>query len=200
MKLQIRDIQKSFGEKQVLDQISFTFSEETINCIMGPSGSGKTTLGRILLGLLVPDSGEISDWPNRKNAVMFQDERLLERLNAVDNIQKILPRPPSSNLIREHLAFLGLLPEDLSKPVRFLSGGMRRRVELARAVMADADFILLDEPFSGLDKETRRLALSYVGAFQQGRMTVIITHDEKDVESLSANLLLLPAPKIRPGD
>ena len=116
--------------------------------IMAPSGAGKTTLLRILLGLLAPDSGEVRTGGARIGAV-FQEDRLIEHMTALQNLALVSGRASRAQL-REHLARLGL-EADAEKRVSAFSGGMRRRVAIARAIVYEPDVLLLDEPFAGLE-------------------------------------------------
>ena len=117
---------------------------------MGESGVGKTTLLRLLMGLEKADSGIITGFD--KVSAVFQENRLIEHLNAVENTALVIKDRNAGKCAYEQL--LQLLPKEaLLKPVREYSGGMKRRVALVRAMAADSEIVLLDEPFTGLDSQ-----------------------------------------------
>ena len=153
---------KSFGQKPVLEDVSLTLVPGQIACLMAPSGRGKTTLLRCIAGLETPDSGSITGRPERIGYV-FQEDRLCDGFSAVANVQLAVESALSEEEICCHLEELGL-GGSLRQPVRELSGGMRRRCALARALCADADLLALDEPVKGLDEANRRAAMETVCA------------------------------------
>ncbi len=135
-----------------------------------PSGSGKTTFFRCLCGLEQPEEGEGSGIDTF--SVQFQEDRLCEEYSAVKNLEMIL-----GDATQARAALSKLLPEEaLEQPCKELSGGMKRRVSLARAMEAGAQCVLLDEPFTGLDEENRRKAAEYIRTQQKGRILMIATH------------------------
>ena len=181
-------INKSFGEKAVLSDLSLTLEGGKSYALMGQSGIGKTTLLRILLSLESKDSGEISGLPDRI-ATVFQEERLIPTLSAIDNLRFVLGDEKKEE-IQALLTELGL-GESLSAPVSTLSGGMRRRVSLARALLFDSPLLLLDEPFKGLDEETRLSAISAVKAYKGERTLLFVTHDKNEAALLEAEILYI---------
>lgn len=190
--IEIININKSFGEKVVLKDYSATIPLGEITCLMGPSGCGKTTLFNIMLGLLPADSGQITGLEHKKITVVFQEDRLCERLNAVDNIHIIEPKNLDKKEIAKHLTTVGIGQESLKQPVGNLSGGMKRRVALVRALIPPAEVIFMDEPFKGLDGKTREIVLQYVKKKTIGKTVIIITHSLNDVTDLGANLIQMP--------
>jgi NitT/TauT family transport system ATP-binding protein len=183
----IKDLWKQYGEKTVLAGFSTVIPAGSVFGIMGESGCGKTTLLRILLGLETPDNGRIDGLPPRISAV-FQEDRLCDEFSAVTNVAIAAPHHTPRADIEKCLASLGL-GADLDRPVRTLSGGMRRRVAIARALMAEGELLLLDEPFKGLDEETRLSVIAVVCEMTKGRTVVLVTHDEEDITALGASLL-----------
>ena len=158
--IQLKNIQKAFDDKIVLSSFSCAFQKGHAYWIQGPSGTGKTTLLRMICGLDKPDNGEILFTEKPSFSMVFQEDRLIEDLDAVDNILFTNPSSKRSQCIEE---LSSLLEKDqLSKPVRELSGGMRRRVCIVRATMHPSNIILYDEPFAGLDADNRDKALSYI--------------------------------------
>lgn len=178
--LSLSDVTKAYGKKAVLDRVSAVYEPGGIYYLTTPSGSGKTTRLHVLAGLLGPDGGTVRT-PGPCSMV-FQEDRLCEDYSAVKNVEMVTGSP------REAAGALGkLLEEDaLYKPCRLLSGGMRRRVALVRAMEADSEYVLLDEPFAGMDAITRRRAEEYIRERQRGRILVIATH-QKGEKSLGAD-------------
>ena len=158
--MKIEHLCKSFDGKAVLEDVSLTLEPGAAVCLMAPSGRGKTTLLRCIAGLEKPDGGQIIGRPERIGYV-FQEDRLCDGFSAVDNIRLVTGRAVSEGDIRRHLAELGLAGS-LDQPVRELSGGMRRRVAIGRAVCFGAGLLLLDEPFKGLDDAARRQTADYI--------------------------------------
>ncbi|MCH5343460.1 MAG: ATP-binding cassette domain-containing protein [Acetatifactor sp.] len=165
-----RGVNKAYGQQKVIQEFTASYESGQTYYMTTPSGSGKTTLLRLLCGLEQPDAGEIKR-PERFS-VMFQEDRLCEDYNAVRNVELVIG---STSRARE--ALLELLSEEaLSKPCGQLSGGMKRRVALVRAMEAEAECILLDEPFTGLDADTKKLAEEYIRRRQRGRTLIMATH------------------------
>ena len=168
----IRGLCKSFGEKAVLCNVSGTLAAGRITGLMAPSGAGKTTLLRILMGLERADSGRIDGLNGLCISAVFQEDRLCEDCSAVKNLEMIL-----GDASQARTALTQLLPEEaLDQPCHELSGGMKRRVSLVRAMEAGAQCVLLDEPFTGLDEENRKKAEDYIRRKTRGRIVMIATH------------------------
>ena len=151
----------------------------------------KTFVNRsnILLGLIKADSGEVSGIPDDISAV-FQEDRLCEPYSAVKNVFAVTGNEVGNDKIIAVLGELGLSGSELV-PVSTLSGGMKRRVALARALLAKSDLIILDEPFKGLDDETREKVISVLLKYAKGKTVIVATHDERDCIALGAELLQL---------
>lgn len=188
--IRVEHLNKSYGDQTVLNDVSFTVTGERPLCVMAPSGTGKTTLLRILLGLERPDSGTVSLPENCRWAAAFQEDRLLEHLNAADNLRFVLGTAWDAERAAALLRALGLDPED-GKPVRAYSGGMKRRLALVRALLAPSDALALDEPFAGLDGENRDRAVECIRTWAVGKPILVVTHDEADARSLGAEILHL---------
>lgn len=180
--MKIQHLCKSFDGKMVLDHVSLTLENGGTACLMAPSGRGKTTLLRCIAGLETPDSGQIADLPERI-AYVFQEDRLCDGFSAVDNIRLVTGKALGEGEIRRHLEELGLAGS-LDQPVRELSGGMRRRVVISRAVCFGADLLLLDEPFKGLDDEARQQTADYILRHRGAAAILCVTHDREDAAAL----------------
>lgn len=143
--MRVEDLCVRYEDKVVLDHFSAEFSDG-ITCLLGPSGFGKTTLLHTLAGLIIPQSGRIIDRPD-KVTLMFQDDRLFPWMTALENIRIVCDDEEKAEY---WLRAVELAGEENSKPSE-LSGGMRRRVALARALAFGGDLLLMDEPFKGMD-------------------------------------------------
>lgn len=179
--IRISHIDKSYGALSVLQDFGMAMKKGQRYLLMAPSGGGKTTLLRILVGLESADRGEIAGIPQRIG-VVFQEDRLCEEYDAVCNIMLGTGGCTKEYVMREAVK---ILPEDcLAKPVKELSGGMRRRVALLRAVLSPSDMLILDEPFTGLDEENRIHCAEYLLENLAGRTLLVTTHREDDIELL----------------
>jgi len=171
----LNNISKSFGGHAVLKNFSARIPLCGVTVLRGASGAGKTTLFRLLLGLESPDGGEIVGMQGRKPAVVFQEDRLLPWASALNNAALGSDAKRAENALSE----LGLC-DNLSQLPRELSGGMKRRVAIARALAYGGDILFLDEPFTGLDEENKRVAAV---ALKQARVPIlVITHDDAEAE------------------
>ena len=188
MELRVEDLRKSYGGTAVLQSVSFT-AEIGLTRVTGSSGIGKTTLLRILLGLESPDGGATNAGRFRWAAV-FQEDRLLEQLDAAGNLRFALGAAYDEAAARTLLAELGL-GDAGGKRVRDWSGGMKRRLALARALLAVSDAVALDEPFTGLDEENRRRAVLCVAAAAETKPVILVTHDRTELNLLRANIVNL---------
>ncbi len=149
--IECRDLSFRYGEKTVLDHFNLTIPDKGITALSGPSGCGKTTLLRLIGGLQKPDSGEILGVSPHEIAFLFQEDRLLPWRSVQQHITDVLPRNRRGEAGR-WLAFAELKGEARSLPSA-LSGGMARRLALARCAALGGSFLLLDEPFAGVDAE-----------------------------------------------
>lgn len=156
--------------QRVFENVSNIYEPGKIYYLTSPSGSGKTTLLKLLAGLTKPDSGSLSA-PGAISMV-FQEDRLCMDYSALKNVEMI-----TGDTVRAAKALKKLLePEDLEKPCSRLSGGMKRRVALVRAMEAQSQLVLLDEPFTGMDADTKARAEEYISDMQQDRTVIIATH------------------------
>ena len=187
----LKNISKSFGDKVVLSDLNAVFEAGKISVIMGESGCGKTTLINIIMGLEKADSGELSGIPKRMSAV-FQEDCLSENFSAVSNLRAVTGKKAAKEKMTELLLSLGLTEKGINSSVNRLSGGMKRRVAIARALIADSELIIMDEPFKGLDEETRARVASIVERSVRGssRTLILITHDAADIELIHADSIM----------
>ncbi len=167
--------------KTVLSDLSLTFPTGKMTTVMGPSGCGKTTLLRVIAGLESPDTGNVTRETD-SISYLFQDTALLPWLTAAENVNLVLS--DSRETLRtavEWLARVELADEANTYPAS-LSGGMRQRVALARALSTDAELLLLDEPFRGMDEDLHAKMRNLIRSCRQGKTTILVTHDAADAE------------------
>lgn len=198
-KLVIHDLSKSFNGQAILSGLSLELAAGNTYCLMGASGIGKTTFLRLLLGLEQPDSGTITVSGDRKPdeagsglrlTAVFQEDRLCESFSALENVMMAAGKALTPDDVYRELC--RLLPEEsVTRPVYTLSGGMKRRVALLRAILAPSCGILMDEPFTGLDEDTKQAVIDYIREKTIGKLLVVVTHQEEDVEALGGQLITL---------
>ncbi len=173
------NVSKRFGDAPVLEQFSLELRSGETVALMGASGGGKSTAGKLLLGLLKADGGEVKR-PKKMGAV-FQEDRLCREFDAITNIAMVTGDRAEAE---EALVDVGL-SEVENKPVAELSGGMKRRVAIVRALLSDGEVLVLDEPFTGLDVKNKQQVLRYVKEKLQGRSVLLITHNEEEAAYLA---------------
>lgn len=196
--IMLSHVTKYYDGKPVLYDLNFNFQSGKSYCVMAPSGFGKTTLFRIIMGLEKPDAGTVSTVSPSREAracisAVFQEDRLLPGYSALENIRFVTGKQFSDAGLRQILSCL--LPQDsLNKPVSEFSGGMKRRLSILRALLVPSDILLMDEPFSGLDPETKQTAISLIRRYQSGRLLLLTTHAAEDAALLGAEIFRLPSP------
>lgn len=178
--IELLNISKYFGDTLVLKGFNAVFKEGQINFLTGDSGKGKTTVIRIILGLEKPDKGIIKMEDGSKFSVVFQENRLFDKLSIEDNVRYITDNPLDTNMIKA----LGL-SEYLGKRVCSLSGGTKRRTAILRALCADYDILVMDEPFTGLDENMKKQVMDAIMIYSEGKTVIIATHDKYAIEYMS---------------
>lgn len=184
----IQNLEKAYGSKQVLSGFSAVLTAGTVTGLMAPSGGGKTTLLRILMGLESADGGTVTGLEGIRISAVFQEDRLCPSLTPEDNLLLVSPSL-SRETARQALRAVGLT-DCLSQKTRELSGGMRRRTAILRALLSDYDLLLLDEPFRGLDADTKALVMADLKARVQGRTVLLVTHDPSELNCVGAHTCL----------
>ncbi|ETP72257.1 ABC-type nitrate/sulfonate/bicarbonate transport system, ATPase component [Lachnospiraceae bacterium JC7] len=198
MHIHFKDITKSYDGKIVLDRVNLLIdsgSESRDVLLRGASGIGKTTLLRIIAGLESPDGGSIEismgeaarGGSSLKVGMVFQEDRLLEQLSAVANVS-LVDTSVSEQRAREALGEI-LPPEALDRPVRELSGGMKRRVAIVRALLPPSDILVMDEPFTGLDPDTRDRVIGYIMRSKGRRPLIIASHEVEGLPKMRELIL-----------
>ena len=196
--IHVNAVSKRYGRTLALDEVSFAIREKELFALLGPNGAGKTTLLHILSTILRPDSGvaliggvDVARQPlaaRERLGIVFQEPSLDDRLSVRENLELHglvfgVPRRLRRQRIEEMLALVELT-DWAAKPVKTLSSGMKRRLEIARALIHDSEILLLDEPTVGLDAQTRERIWAYVRRLRAEReITVLVTtHYIEEVE------------------
>lgn len=196
--LEIIGLTKTYEGKSVLDRFSLTLPGKGTVCLYGPSGCGKTTLLNCIAGLESYDSGTITGMEDLKIAYLFQEDRLLPWISAAENIAAVLRGKKEQNReeAREWMRLVGLEGEEEKLPAQ-LSGGMKRRVAIARTLAYGGNLFLLDEPFRALDPETREQMISLLKNRTGDALKILVTHDLQEAEMLADVTYILSGPPVR---
>lgn len=191
--IHLKHITKQYGDKVILQNVSLSLPETGVLCLMGPSGCGKTTLLRILLGL-DSASGEILGLSSGSAAVLFQEDRLLPWFTVCENLTRVTNC--SFATAQQLLEAVGLTAETNHYPAH-LSGGMQRRVALARALAYPSQLLVLDEPFQGMDAALRQQLYPFIHTAAQTKPVLLVTHDHTDAEALADQILICTGPPLQ---
>ena len=189
--IELKNIVKKYDNLIVFDQLNLQLRSNCTTAIMGKSGRGKTTLLRLLLNLEKPDSGEILGIESKLLSAVFQEDRLIDNLTIYQNI--CLPHMhkhsiPSRSEVSSALAALDI-DTDIDKKVNELSGGMKRRVSIIRAIMSLYDILILDEPFKGLDVKTKEITMQYVKSNTENKTVLLVTHDRTEIDFIGCKVI-----------
>ena len=180
--LSLKAVDKDYGKGPVIENFSHNFLPGEVTWIYGESGAGKTTLLNLMMGLTLPDKGRVSPAPGLRFSPLFQENRLIESWTVRENL--LLVNPEAASDLSENLKALGLSGLEAQR-VAELSGGMKRRVALARAVLSPGNLLLLDEPFRDLDQNSKQKTIDWInkkkGSF---RGLVLVSHEAKEAEAL----------------
>jgi len=212
-----RGVSKTYGEVEALKNLSLEFPRGQLTSLLGPSGCGKTTLLKIIAGLLQPSSGEIDvngrpvSGPGPDRAFVFQDFALMPWASVIRNVAfglelRGVAKSEREAIAEKYITDVGLSGFEKAYPHE-LSGGMRQRVGLARALSVDADVLLMDEPFSAVDEQTRRKFQEDLLRLveHESKTFIFVTHSIEEAVYVSDQIaILLPRPSrvseiIRPG-
>ncbi|MDQ3798931.1 MAG: ATP-binding cassette domain-containing protein [Acidobacteriota bacterium] len=202
--IEFRDVHLSFDDQKILNGVSFTVRKGETKIVLGRSGGGKSTTIRLILGLLKPDSGQIfvegediTDYDEiemmrvrQKIGMVFQEGALFDSLTVYDNVayrlhEQRLPEEQVEQEVRRMLRFVNL-EDAIDKMPNELSGGMRRRVGIARALVGDPKIILFDEPTAGLDPPTARTICELAIKLRdlEDVSSIFVTHEMQNLEYL----------------
>ncbi len=180
---------KSFDGKEVIKDLSLSFPQNGFVAICGPSGCGKSTLLHIIAGIQKPSSGKIVfDNSSHSISMSFQEPRLLPYRNALQNVNLVLGDKKATLSRAKEL----LLALDIQNPYLYpdeLSGGMKARVSIARALAKRSDINIFDEPFANLDKETALMCIDVIKKETTGALTIAVLHDTELAEKISDKVI-----------
>ena len=191
--LTIDHLEKRFGSTVLFRDLTFAVKGPAV--LWAPSGWGKTTLLRILMGLETPTSGSVENVG--KVSAVFQEDRLCPQLTAVKNVvlvlspEKYSEKSKYEEKIKRDFIQLGFDEKALALPARKLSGGQKRRAALLRALWAESDTLLLDEPFTGMDPETMKKAAAMLRAHCGTKPALLATHDREAIRELGWRIIEL---------
>lgn len=186
MILKIKDLKKSFGDKLLFENLNFEIYNNDIVGLVGPSGIGKTTLMNILLGLENFNSGKLEYSEKPRYSVVFQENLLFEERTVLDNLRFV-----SENNNKNMMYLQKLEIEEYSNfNISDISGGMKRKVALARAMLIDSNIILMDEAIREVDLITRDIMIDFIKEFIGNKPLIYITHNEEDLSLIKANKII----------
>ena len=202
-KLDVQDLSVYFDDLHVLDNISFQMAEGDFVSLLGPSGCGKSTLLNLVAGLLAPTSGTISrdgipvTAPGPDRSMVFQDDAVFPWYTVAQNVEyglrvKGVEKTERRAKAQSFVDLVGLTGREDAYPYQ-LSGGMRKRVDVARALAAEPDVLLMDEPFASLDAMTKtRLQAEFLRIWEDSRATVLfVTHDVEEALYMSERVFVM---------
>jgi len=172
--IRLENVTVRYGKQTVINELSFEFERDHFFALTGASGVGKTTLINAIAGLVPISSGKIVT-DTQRIGYIFQEPRLFPWLTALDNVESVCHDRKKA----KHYLEL-LLPDSADKYPHELSGGMKQRVSIARALAYEPDLLLLDEPFKGLDEHTKIHTINTVLAFLKQRTAIIVSHDKDE--------------------
>ncbi|MBR3767012.1 MAG: ATP-binding cassette domain-containing protein [Clostridia bacterium] len=172
--IEVKNISKAYDGKTILEDISFSVNKGECVALTGASGAGKTTLMRIIAGLEKPDSGEVKINESIRKTYVFQENRLLENKTVLENILAVAPDKNKALYFLERCFLL----DDKDKKAGHLSGGMKRRLAIARALSYGGELYFFDEPLRELDGDTLKAVAALIKEEIHGKTALFITHDE----------------------
>lgn len=185
MRYQLENLNKSYGQKEIIKNLSISLPQYGVVCIMGRSGCGKTTLINM-----------IAEGLKEQIAFVFQEDRLLPWLTVEENIDIVTNEWKITNKISKKWLEKFELSAVAKKNIQELSGGMKRRIAIARAMAYDKSIIIMDEPFKGLDKETKDIVLKSI-LMERQKLFLIVTHDEEEAKTYADEIVLIEETPIR---
>ena len=197
MPISLTNLSIQYGEQKILNNFNLELPSQGFVCLQGPSGCGKSTLLSILAGLSKADTGTVSGIFPRQISMMFQEYRLFPWLTALQNVAVVHRNGEmQSDFTPEQWLEKVGLADDMQKYPTELSGGMCRRVALARALYYGGDILLLDEPFQGLDHGTKEKMYSLLRECNPFSLTIMITHEPSEAYALADEILSFSGPPL----
>ena len=202
MNLEIKNLNKSYAEESIFKNFSLQLSDDKINCIIGPSGCGKTTFLNILAGLIEYESGSLNGISKNDISYIFQEDRLIEWLTVKENLQitlkKYYKKSSLDDEIENLLDIVGIKSVGDKYPDE-LSGGMRQRVNIARAFGKPSKIMLMDEPFKSLDY---KLKYTIIDEFKnilnkKKRLVILVTHDLEEAVYFNGRIFVFGSKPVK---
>jgi putative spermidine/putrescine transport system ATP-binding protein len=213
--LDVAAVGKSYRGLQVIDGLDFRVARGELVSLLGPSGCGKTTLLRLIAGLIAPDAGDIviggrnvtrTPAHRRNVSVVFQNYALFPHLDVAENVAfglraRGVPKIDAAPRVADALALVRM-SDFAARPVSALSGGQQQRVAVARALAVNPDLLLLDEPFSALDRKLRETMQVELKALlrDRGVTAVFVTHDQEEALAVSSRIAVMNRGRIEQFD
>lgn len=189
--MKITDLSKKFGRKVIFDCLNLEIPEKGITALWGESGCGKTTLLRIIAGLDKKYSGKIEYGNIKKISYVFQEPRLLPACTVLENVTLPLGNSPEATEKAKNILKKVGLENDMDSYPDSLSGGMKTRVSIARALAYDGDILLLDEAFNGLDEKNAETVMDIVAEYAKNKPCIAVSHNRSHLDYLKANVIYL---------
>lgn len=192
MYYEIKNLYKKY-DIPVIENLNIKFYERENISIIGPSGCGKTTLINILSGILKPDSGKIENFKNKKISFIFQEDRLLPWFTALENVLSVNNNVQKADEVFKTLELTGCK----NKLPNQLSGGMRQRVSIARAILFDGDIFILDEAFKGIDEKLKIKIMTILKEIVKDKLCISITHNLEEAVFFSDKIIIVSGPPLK---
>ena len=188
--MKIHNLHFSFEDTTIFDGLNLEFPDGKITAVMAPSGKGKSTLLRLIAGLLTPSQGSI-DTNGHSVGIMFQEPRLFGQLTVLQNVMLVIKKDKNKQVRAMELLVAFGVADAADKYPEELSGGMAKRVSLARAIAYNPDILLLDEPFSALDVQTREEVMRKTRQLLAAKTVILVTHDQSEAQSFADHTVTL---------
>lgn len=186
--VRFEDLTVKYDDQTVISDLSYTLKDGVFYGITGASGIGKTTLLSVISGLIKPTGGAVFT-DNAKIGYIFQEPRLFPWMTALENVECVCEDKAKAKYYLDLL-----LPDGADKYPSELSGGMKQRVSIARALAYDCDLLILDEPFNGLDEQTKQSAIDTVLEYIKGRTAIMVSHDADEISLCDTILHMNASP------
>ena len=198
MSLSIKSLSKKFGEKIIFRDFSYDFKDKRVYALTGERGIGKTTLLRMIAGLDTDYDGIILNGGKRNTSFLFQEYRLSPEISVLDNViyaNHDKKTPENEKEAKDILFKLGFNESDVYLFPREISGGMKQRAALARAILRATPLLLLDEPTKELDYENSKIVLSLIKEEARKRLVIMVTHRVDEVKEIDATVIALDSER-----
>ena len=184
--IEFRNVSFSYGKNKVLTNFNFNIAKGERICLFAPSGFGKTTILRLIMGLEKPQSGEIKGIKEKKIAAVFQEDRLIPQKTVLENIMLFDGKKNAENILNR----LSLKETENLYPNN-LSGGMARRIAIARALNSGGDIYIFDEPFNGIDNENIEKTAQLINEHTKNTTVILVSHKTEEAELLNCKIINL---------